>query len=135
VDTVSSVQLARYYIRSLEVTVKSEKFPFYLPNDDAQIISLEHVLPRNPETNWPQFSREETEAFHRRLGNLALLHAKGNADPKSHPFVDKKTVYADSPYELTSQIATLEDWTPEAITARQRKMSEYALQTWPLSAE
>lgn len=133
--TVSQANLARYYIRSLEMTVKSERYPFYLPNDDAQIITLEHVLPRNPVGNWPQFSPEEAEAFHRRLGNLALLHAKGNADLKSLPFSEKKPIYAGSPYELTSQIATLDDWSPDTITARQRKMAEYASQTWPLSAD
>jgi hypothetical protein len=133
--TISSAQLARYYIRSLEMKAKAERYPFYLPNDDAQIITLEHVLPRNPEGNWPQFSREEAEAFHRRLGNLALLHAKGNSDLKSLPFTEKKAIYADAQYMLTRQIATLNDWTPETISARQREMARLALQTWPLSAE
>lgn len=134
--TVSQAKLARYYIRSLEMTVKSERYPLYLPNDDVQIITLEHVLPRKPEGNWPQFSAEEAEAFHRRLGNLVLLHAKGNSDLKSLPFSEKRRTYAETPaYELTSQIASLEDWTPAEITARQRKMAEYAVLTWPLSSD
>jgi Protein of unknown function (DUF1524) len=60
---------------------------------------------------------------------------KGNSDLKSLPFVQKKVIYADSPCELTSQGATLDDWNPGAFTVRQRKMAEYALQTWPLSAD
>lgn len=133
--TVSQINLARYYIRSLEMTVKAEKHPYYLPNDDAQIITLEHVLPRTTEGNWPQFSPEEAEAFYRRLGNLALLNARANSDLKSLPFAEKKLTYAESPYELTRQIATVEDWNSAAIVNRQRQMSEHALKTWPFSAE
>ena len=134
VATVSNAKLARYYIRSLETAWKQEPHPLYLPNDDPGVVNLEHVLPRRPDGNWPQFSDEEAEALHRRLGNLALLNAKGNSDLKSAGFDEKKKVFATTPYELTKQIATLTQWTPIEINERQKKMAELAVRTWPLSA-
>jgi hypothetical protein len=69
----------------------------------------------------------------RRIGNLALLLAKSNSDLKSMDFKTKKETYRDSPYELTRQIATVMDWTPERISERQKGLAELALRAWPLS--
>jgi len=53
IATVSKSQFARYYLRSLEMAAKSESTPWFIPNDDQQVINLEHVLPSAPEANWP----------------------------------------------------------------------------------
>jgi hypothetical protein len=132
--TVSKADLARYYLRSLEMTAKGEPDPYFLPNDDVRAINLEHVLPQKPEGNWPQFSPEQVDAFNRRLGNMALMQAKTNSDFKSAPFAEKKATYAASPYELTRQLAGAADWTTAEITRRQRTMADMALATWPLRA-
>jgi Protein of unknown function DUF262/Protein of unknown function (DUF1524) len=131
--SVSNAKLARYYIRSLEMLLAREPHPLYL-NDDPGAASLEHVLPRRPEGNWLQFSEQEAEALHRRLGNLALLGDKPNSDLKSLGFEAKKKVFATTPYELTKDIALLANWTPIEINDRQRRMAELAVKTWPLVA-
>lgn len=136
VASVSNMKLARYYVRSLEMAWQDEKFPLYVPNDDPGIVTLEHVLPRKAEGNWPQFSNEEAEALQRRLGNMALLKAKSNSDLKSLGFEAKKAVFgATDGYELTRQIADLDTWTPVEINLRQRKMATVALKAWPLTAD
>ena len=134
VASVSNAKLARYYVRSLEMELKSEAYPLYLPNDDPGAVTLEHVLPRKPEGNWPQFSDELAEAMHRRLGNLVLLDAKGNSDLKSAAFQAKKKIYAATPYELTNQVAKFTAWTTAEINQRQRDMAKLAVKTWPLIA-
>jgi Protein of unknown function DUF262 len=48
---VSNAKLARYYLRSLEMTAKNEAEPWFVPQDDRQVINLEHVLPKKPEAN------------------------------------------------------------------------------------
>jgi hypothetical protein len=130
--TVSQAYLARYYLRSMEKYVKKEPDPYYEPNDDQQIINLEHVLPEKPATDWSQFTAEEAAAFYKRIGNMALLLAKSNSDLRSAPFSKKKLVYADTPYELTRQLAAIVDWNPKTIIERQTKMAELAVKTWPL---
>lgn len=130
--TVSKAALARYYLRSLEMAAKKEATPWFIPNDDREVINLEHVLPEKPEGNWPNFDDEKVRSYSKRLGNLALLLAKSNSDLKSADFNTKKGVYKDSPYELTRQIATVSEWTEEQISLRQKGLARYAVSAWPL---
>lgn len=130
--TVSNARLARYYLRSLEMAAKGEAEPCFMPNDDRAIINLEHVLPKKPGKNWPEFTEEEAAAYTKRIGNVTLLRATENSDLKSDSFDDKKVVYGDSPYVLTSQIASLSAWNPAAIAERQRVLASLALKAWPI---
>lgn len=129
---VSKAQLARYYLRSLEMVAKDEPEPWYMPLDDRSIINLEHVLPQSPGVNWPSFTEEAAQLYTSRLGNQALMRASDNSGLRSAPFIEKKKIYAESPYVLTSQIAQLATWTPGAVEERQRKLAELALRAWPL---
>ena len=129
---VSKAQLARYYLRSLEMAAKEETEPWFIPTEDRSIINLEHILPKKPESNWPQFTGDEAAMSVNRLGNQALLRASDNSDLKSANFPDKKSVYAESPYALTSQIAELDDWSAAAVRSRQVTLAELALAAWPI---
>jgi hypothetical protein len=127
---VSNTKLARYYLRSLEATARSESEPWFVPQNDKSIINLEHILPKKPQGNWPNFSEEQVAQFASRLGNLALLNASSNSNLKSDSFAEKKPVYASAPYSLTKQIADIDDWTPESIEERQKRLAELAVLTW-----
>jgi hypothetical protein len=129
---ISTPKFARYYLRSLEMVAKSEPEPWFIPTDDRTIINLEHILPRKPEGNWPQFNADEVFIYNNRLGNQALLRASDNLGLRSDPFATKKAVFANSPYVLTSQIATFSDWTPDSIVQRQKTMASFAAKAWPL---
>lgn len=129
---VSNAKFARYYLRSLEMTAKNESEPWFVPQDDKQVINLEHILPKKPEENWPQFDEDTVRQLTTRLGNLALMRASENSDLKSQAFSDKRKIYAASPYLLTSQIAEAEDWKPETIDERQRTLADLAVKTWPI---
>ena len=133
--SVSNRKLARYYLRSMELAMKNEEQPWHIPNDDRSEINLEHVLPQNPEGNWPQFSDEEVKLYYKRLGNLCLLRSYDNSTARSASFTTKKTIFERSPYELTSEIANFEDWTPSKIVERQKSMASLALETWPISVD
>jgi hypothetical protein len=130
--TVSQAYLARYYLRSLEMAAKSEPYPYFIPNDDQQVINLEHVLPKEPLANWPQFKPEIADAFYRKIGNMVLLLAKNNSDLRSSSFAEKSKVYSQSPYELTRQVGDLTDWTVEAIERRQAMLADLATKTWKI---
>jgi hypothetical protein len=132
IATVSKVSLARYYLRSLEMTAKGEPTPWFVPNDDRQTITLEHVLPLKPGSEWPSFDSETAEAYVKRLGNLVLLPAKSNSDLGSADFATKSTVFRQAPYELTRQVGTVPEWTHKRITERQGILANLALKTWPL---
>ncbi len=129
---VSKMQWARYYLRSLEMVAKNETEPWLIPNDDRQAINLEHILPKKPEGNWPEFNEEESRLYVNRIGNLALLQASKNSDLRSEGFNTKKKVYQLSPYALTKQIAQAENWDKQSIDSRQKILAEYALIAWKL---
>jgi len=130
--SVSKTALARYYLRSLEMVVKGVPDPYFIPNDDRDSITLEHILPQKPLTNWPSFGDAEAKVDWKRIGNMVLLQAKRNSDLKSAPFKEKKDTFRESPYELTSQVAELDEWTHDAIGHRQALLAQYALKAWPL---
>ena len=128
---VSKAQLARYYLRSLEMAASGEHEPWFIPTQDPSVINLEHILPQKPEGNWPQFSDDEVALYVNRLGNQALLRASNNSNVKSAGFPEKRRLYAKSPYRLTSMIADMTDWTPNQVAHRQRKLARLAFTAWP----
>ena len=128
--SVSNAKLARYYLRSLERTVSAEPQPWLIPNDDPRDVNLEHILPRKPEGNWPQFNEDELKLYGRRIGNLCLLTSKENSVVKSSRFEVKRAVYKKSPYRLTSEVAAVDAWTADEIVKRQMRLAEIALRTW-----
>jgi Protein of unknown function (DUF1524) len=128
---VSNQRLARYYLRSLEMTAKGEREPWFVPQEDAMIITLEHVLPRKPGSGWPQFTEDEAKNFLTRLGNQVLLRASTNSRIGNESFIAKKEILAQSPYALTSMVANVDEWTPAAIQKRQEHLAKIAVRTWP----
>jgi uncharacterized protein DUF262/uncharacterized protein DUF1524 len=132
VATVSKLSLARYYLRSLEMTAKGEPTPWFIPNDDRQAITLEHVLPQKPGSEWTNFDQESAMAYVKRIGNLVLLPAKSNAALGNNDFATKAAIFSQAPYELTRQVATVSEWTPDTITKRQAILADLAIRTWPL---
>ncbi len=129
---VSNARLARYYLRSLEMAWKQEPEPYFEPVENSQIITLEHVLPRKPEGNWPQFSDDDVRLHSTRLGNLVLMRASENSAFKSAGFLDKRAAYAQSSYSLTSMVGDMAEWTVDTIAGRQRELAKLAVKTWPV---
>lgn len=132
IASVSQARFARYYLRSLEMAAKGEKTPWFIPNDDPQVINLEHILPEEPGKNWPDFDEEIVSVYTRRIGNLALLLAKSNSDLRSSDFKTKKAVYKESAYELTRMVARVPSWSKKEIAERQKTLANLALKAWPL---
>ena len=130
---VPRASLARYYLRSLEKATKDPPDPWYTPTEETEEINLEHVLPRNPEGNWPQFDDDDARQYVTRLGNLALMLSNDNSIVGSAPFDDKKPVFAQSPYTLTHQISEYPEWTDSSIMERQALMAQLAVKAWPVT--
>jgi len=76
---VGKAYLARYYLRALEMKAKNEPQPELVPNEEEEDINLEHVLPGEPEQNWPEIDPELEAAYYNRIGNMVLLQAKKNS--------------------------------------------------------
>ena len=131
--TVSKQYLARYYLRVLEKQKRGEEEPELVPNDNQDIVTLEHVLPQNLSVTWNHFSADDHAAFVKHLGNLALVRSRINVEAGNDSFAFKKTFYEQSDYELTSMIAQEDNWDTETITQRQETLAGLAVEAWPLT--
>lgn len=122
-------QVVRY------ILFKTEK---YLTGKDYDVeserYSLEHVLPENPDNNWPQFSEEEFEENVYRLGNMTLLTTASNRGLGNASFDAKKLVYEKSEFQITRNI-TIENnvWNADRIAARQGWLANQATAIWRIA--
>jgi len=108
---------------------------------DYAVITVEHVLPQNPSdgSNWMKwFPIEEERSQHvHRIGNLALLSRKKNAEAQNYDFDKKKEKYFTSrtgvsPFALTSQVLQQSEWTPAVIDQRQANALQSLRKIWRL---
>lgn len=129
---VANTQLARYYLRALELKRGGKAEPEWIPNE-AVVINLEHVLPENPGTSGPAFDIDTAKLYYTRLGNMVLLQASQNTLVANSKFQDKKAVLKESTYALTKMVGRQKKWEKEEINIRQRALAAIALQTWPLA--
>lgn len=130
---VSTVRIARYYLRKLEQTKRGRRRVELVAQPDPNKLTLEHVLPEKPLQNWPQFTTEEAAAHSDGIGNLALLTQRLNNKLKSDPFESKRPIFASSELLLTQGVAEYGEWNTDAIKARQIALADLALRAWPMS--
>lgn len=112
-------------MRWIEAAAHGDRVPRYLIDPRS---SVEHVYPRNPETNWTAFEAglefNQLATLREMTGNLCILPQDelGNG-----PFEDKRKVYAKMRARFATEIARTKHWTPETVEARTRKLTEFTL--------
>ena len=126
---VSRAHLARYYLRAIDKTIRADPQPEFVANEDADQITLEHVLPLNPGPEW-EVDEETAQAAQRFLGNMVLLRANQNTELGNTSFDQKRKIYEESSYAVTNQIASYPRWTMEEIRKRQAELAKTAVKTW-----
>ncbi len=108
---------------------------------DHKIITVEHVLPRNPSrgSEWMRWfpSEAERSRWVHRLGNLALLTRTKNRLAYNYDFATKKRSYfatkdGISPFVLTTQVLQEHEWTPEVVERRQNELIAHLRKLWRL---
>jgi hypothetical protein len=63
---------------------------------------------------------------------LALLPAATNVLAGNLTFEEKKATFRADPRLLTQEVADYDQWGPNEIIGRQKKMAALALKAWPL---
>ena len=129
---VSRPRFARYYLRALEKTLKGENHPEFVPNEDVRDVTLDHVLPLNPNDDW-NVNDEEAEAVQKLIGNMVLIRSSDNRDLANKGFAQKRTRYAQSGYFTTKMVADEADWGMDEIKKRQASLAATAVKTWNAS--
>ena len=129
---VANQALARYYLRAMQRSADGEAEPQYIPNP-GQEVTLEHILPNRPGLDWSHFSLEDQKAYLNRLGNQVLLPAKVNSKLGNASYsVKKSALAAPENFSLTREAAMHVKWGTEEIVARQKRLADLAVKTWPI---
>lgn len=133
--TESNASRARYILTELERTAYRVANGSDRDVAPAEDLSLEHILPRNPGSEWSV----ETQADHElrelatRIGNMCLLGEGANRQLGSKGFASKRErLKASGELVLTAEVAAFEQWDRAAIETRQERMADLAVKTWPL---
>jgi hypothetical protein len=99
--------------------------------DPGSALTVEHILPKNPTTEWKANfkSSDELEDAIFRIGNLCLVTK--NKELGRSVFDEKKKIFADSDLELTKHlVGIVGPWNTGAIKARQEELANYAVTAW-----
>lgn len=106
---------------------------------DLPIITVEHVLPQNPNSSskWVEWYPDEDErkSWVHRLGNLALLSRRKNSQAQNYEFERKKQLYFNSPitpFALTTLIIKQGTWEKEVLIGRQKESVKMLKSLWRL---
>lgn len=104
-------------------------------------LSLEHVLPQTPPegSDWVKWfpDEDERDTWTHRLANLVPLHVRKNPAASNYDFATKKNVYfkgkgVASPFVLTQEVRSENDWTPALLTERQKRLVGVLEEHWNL---
>jgi hypothetical protein len=119
------------------------------PNDHGVEQNLEHIMPKKPNTKWPEttlWKKDNPEEFNEylwKIGNLIPLPASINKSLQNKPIQQKirdssGQDYTSGGHTLTSP-TTIENylfqdqWTKESIDLRQQDLArKFAVKAWPL---
>jgi len=131
VASASRTHLVRYYLRAIELYLKKDPNPAFIPNEDPRAINIEHILPITPGPGW-EISSDLAAGWYKRLGNMVLLDASKNVELGNKAFEDKKQALLASPYITTQWAGKCDKWGSHEITAHQKWLAQYAPEVWPI---
>lgn len=106
---------------------------------DFEGCSVEHILPQSDQywPTWQGFAElgKDVSSWVHRVGNLTLLGESDNFARRQFnaSFDAKRRVFAESPFLITRNVASLERWTPEHVIARSHEIAKSAARVWSFS--
>jgi hypothetical protein len=109
--------------------------------------TTEHILPQHPKADaacwWDLFSPAQHASLCHALGNLVLTLDNSSysnkcfADKRGKPLAPgqtEKPCYAQGKLHQERQLAQYEEWTPGAISNRQKELADWALEHWAVAS-
>ncbi|MCC5906682.1 MAG: DUF262 domain-containing protein [Balneolaceae bacterium] len=128
ISTKRGKKLVRYILYNIENHLSQADYDF-----EENPGTIEHILPENGSEHYEaEFPATIHESIVYRFGNYTLLEDEKNRACDNLPFDDKKAIYQTSQYEITKQI-TANEWTPNTVEIRQKKLADYASSIWRIS--
>ncbi len=111
---------------------------------NTKLFTIEHVLPQNPSAGsawfdlWPD--AKERQYWLNRIANLVPLTRQRNSAAQNYDFKTKKEKYfttksGTSSYQLTTQVLSIDTWSPAIVKSRQEDMLDIFARNWDLEKD
>lgn len=94
---------------------------------DYEKVTLEHICPYNPDSEWIQSFGDGIHDVADRLGNMVLLD---NDELKRATFIEKKKAYQESGNRLALEVSKYDEWTLATVNKYQEWLAAQAARTW-----
>lgn len=122
--------LAKYILKSIEKSISSSKEKF------STTITLEHILPKNLNSEWLDYlSKEKMEQddYLQLIGNLTLLNKKPNGQLQNKFITEKSKIFqSSSGLKINEDLINKKTWNENDVTNRAKKFAEIANKIWKL---
>lgn len=123
--TSQSDRKAKYLLARLE-ECRSPNTPI-----DESSLTIEHILPCNPNATWLSDFGNDYQLFTQRIGNLALVSKSLNKKLAQKSFAEKqKILLQETDFRIHQNLKDYSEWTSQEVTSRQNKLADIALKTW-----
>ncbi len=121
-------KVVRYILFEIERQRSGQDFDF-----ESATYNLEHILPENPSEEWSHIEEAKQDRLIYRIGNMTPLETSLNRDLGNGNYSYKRTVYAQSVFQITKAIAEhYEIWDEAKIEARQKQLASIATGIWKI---
>lgn len=125
---------AHLVLRRLSVLMGRDTGPV-----DREHVTIEHMLPRNPDKNrrwWRAFAAtSDVKAHVNRIGNLTFLSHDDNQAAATKDWPEKRKILARSGFVLSENAAEFAEWDRAAIVARGEALIALLMRDWGLLDE
>ena len=98
----------------------------------ANNFTIEHILPRTPNDNYPDYDEDQIENYTRTLANLIPISGEINSSIQNSPYSEKRGRFLkDSMYKTPRELARrFQTWTPEDVGKRSEYLFEWVKNRW-----
>lgn len=121
-------------LRRLSIAVGRDSGPI-----ERDKVTIEHILPCSPPPQgaWRKNfrSKDDIDAYCRRLGNITLLTGRENNAAATHGWLVKRPILANSKFVLSNRVAEEADWTVKSIADRTEQLIEVLFGLWDLEVD
>lgn len=130
--TFGKTDLARYILVQLNNEMEQDG----AVGVKEEAISLEHILPKNPGSDWVNAvpAGDDPDQWVEMIGNLTLLDKPVNRELGNKDFNTKKEkAYAISKLAVNASVASKDKWASKEIEERSKALASVAKRAWSLS--
>lgn len=128
---IKVAKVAKYILMEIDDFLSPDKETY------SDKITLEHILPRNPDKDWKEYldkNNIEKDELVNRIGNLTLLLGKVNKEAQNSFFTKKRDLFYKkmTKLKINESLKEIKSWTKEDIENRQKRLAEIAVRIWKI---